>query len=49
MKIEIKITDDDGNIRQYVRNGSLHLVDFIEEIEQAYYLQRSRGWHSVNY
>lgn len=33
MKVEIKITDDAGNIRQYVVSGSLHLVDFIEEIE----------------
>jgi hypothetical protein len=33
MKVEVKITDDAGNIRQYVINGSLHLVDFIEEIE----------------
>jgi len=33
MKVEVKITDDAGNIRQYVVNGSLHLVDFIEEIE----------------
>lgn len=37
MKIEIKITDDTGNIHQYVINGSLHLVDFIEEIK---YMQR---------
>jgi hypothetical protein len=37
MKVEVKITDDAGNIRQYVVNGSLHLVDFIEEIE---YMQR---------
>jgi len=33
MKVEVKITDDAGNIRQYVVSGSLHLVDFIEEIE----------------
>ena len=33
MKVEVKITDGAGNIRQYVFSGSLHLVDFIEEIE----------------
>lgn len=33
MKVEVKITDGAGNIRQYVVSGSLHLVDFIEEIE----------------
>jgi hypothetical protein len=33
MKVEVKITDDAGNIRKYVVSGSLHLVDFIEEIE----------------
>ena len=33
MKVEVKITDDAGNICQYVVSGSLHLVDFIEEIE----------------
>jgi hypothetical protein len=37
MKVEVKITDDAGNIRQYVVSGSLHLADFIEEIE---YMQR---------
>lgn len=37
VKVEVKITDDAGNIRQYVVSGSLHLVDFIEEIE---YMQR---------
>ena len=33
MKVEVKITDDAGNIRQYIVIGSLHLVDLIEEIE----------------
>lgn len=33
MEVEVKITDDAGNICQYVVSGSLHLVDFIEEIE----------------
>ena len=33
MKVEVKITDDAGNVRLYVVSGSLHLVDFIEEIE----------------
>lgn len=33
MKVEIKITDDAGNIHQYIVGGSLHLADFIEEIE----------------
>ena len=33
MKVEVKITDDVGNIHQHVVSGSLHLVDFIEEIE----------------
>jgi hypothetical protein len=40
MKVEVKITDDAGNIRQYVVSGSLHLVDFIEEIE---YMQGYNG------
>jgi len=33
MQVEVQITDEAGNIRQYVVSGSLHLVDFIEEIE----------------
>ena len=41
MKVEIKITDDAGNIRQYGVSGSVHLADFIEEIEYMQGLYRN--------
>lgn len=36
MKIEVKITDDAGNVKQYVVSGSLPTDDDIEKVAKCY-------------
>ena len=47
MKIEVKITDESGNINQYVIGGSSLSDEEIEEYAQGVYQQEGELWKRI--
>lgn len=47
MKIEVKITDEDGNVQQYVVSGSLLSDEEIEEYAKGVYGEEGEIWKRI--
>jgi hypothetical protein len=47
MKIEVKITDEAGNVQQYVVSGSLLSDEEIEEYAKSVYGEKVEHWKRI--